>query len=54
MARKFTGRIGTDKLGSDCEFEFEVDDDATEKEIEAAAREAALEYVEWNYEEVVK
>lgn len=49
--RKFVGKIGTNKVGSDCEFEFEVDDDATEDEIEDAAREAAFQNVEWNYEE---
>lgn len=50
--RKFKGCISTDKVGSDCEFEFEMDDDATDDEIEAECREMALDHVEWWYEEV--
>lgn len=49
--RKFKGRISTDKVGSDCEFEFEVDDDATEAEIEETAREAAFNFIDWSYTE---
>lgn len=36
--RKFTGYIATNKVGSQCEFEFEMDDDATEEEIEEVAK----------------
>jgi|GEM_PF-841257 len=50
--RVFKGKISTDKIGSTCEFEFEVEDAATEEEIEQAAREAAFEHVEWNFKEV--
>ena len=28
--RQFNGTIKTDRVGSDCEFEFEAEDDATE------------------------
>lgn len=50
--RVFKGNISTDKIGSACEFEFEVEDTATEEEIEQAARDAAFEHVEWNFKEV--
>lgn len=48
--RKVTGEIRTNKVGSDCAFELEVDDDLTDEEIEEIAKQAAYEHVEWNYE----
>lgn len=50
--RVFKGKISTDKIGSTCEFEFEVEDTATDDEIEQAARDAAFEHIEWNFNEV--
>jgi hypothetical protein len=35
--------------GSDREFEFEVPDDASDDDIEAAGREAMFECIEWSY-----
>lgn len=52
VMRKFQGVIKTNIVGSGCSFEFEVEDDATEKEIEEAAREQAFENIDWYYEEV--
>jgi len=49
--RKFKGVIRTNKVGSDCQFEFEVDDDATEGEIEEVARECAFELIDWHFTE---
>ncbi|WP_169126103.1 DUF7167 family protein [Aromatoleum evansii] len=49
--RTFKGVIRTDIDGSDCEFEFEVADDATEEEIEVEARDAAFNHIEWSYKE---
>lgn len=51
MTRKFTGSVSTNKVGSEDQFEFEVDDDATEEQIEEAGREAMFERIEWFYEE---
>jgi len=48
--KHFTGMIRTDKVGSECEFEFEAENDATDEEIEQEAREAAFNCIEWNYE----
>lgn len=50
--KRFKGVIRTDRVGSDCEFEFEVEDNANQEEIELEAREAAFNYVEWNFHEV--
>lgn len=50
--RFFKGQISTDKVGSECEFEFEVEDGATDEEIELEAKDAAFNYIYWNYEEV--
>lgn len=50
--RTFKGFIKTDVQGSDVEFEFEVEDNATQAEIESEAKQAAFEHVDWNYEEV--
>ncbi|MDF2513720.1 MAG: hypothetical protein K0S04_3586 [Herbinix sp.] len=49
--RKFVGSISTNVVGSECEFEFEVEDNATEEEIEEAGKQAAFEYVDWGYNE---
>ena len=50
--RTFTGVIRTDNVGSECEFEFEVEDDATPEQIEFEAWEAAFNHIEWSYSEV--
>lgn len=50
--RRFKGFIKTDMLGSTCEFEFEVENEATVKEIEEEAREEAFNHVEWGFKEV--
>jgi len=49
--KKFTGVICTNKVGSDCHFEFEVEDDATEEEIDEMAKEVAFESIDWYYEQ---
>ncbi len=46
--RKFKGLARTNKVGSDCHFEFEVDDE----EIEDIAKECAFEFIDWYYKEV--
>lgn len=48
----YKGYVATNKVGSDCDFEFEADDDATEDEIGELAREAMFEQIEWNFEVV--
>lgn len=50
--RTFKGFIRTDAVGSECEFEFEVEDNATDDEVEQEAKQAAFDCVEWNYQEV--
>ena len=52
--RNFTGTIRTNKIGSECEFEFKVEDDTTPENIEELAREQAFQLIEWNFEEVVE
>lgn len=47
--KKFKGSISTNIHGSDCEFEFEVEDDATEDDIEHIARECAFDLIEWSF-----
>lgn len=47
--KTYVGSVNTGLQGSDKEFEFEVDDNASEDEIEAAAREAMFECIEWGY-----
>ena len=32
--KQFKGSISTNRIGSDCQFEFEVDDSASQEEIE--------------------
>ena len=52
--RKFVGSIGTNMVGSRVKFEFEVDDECTESEIEEYAQEVAFEKIDWGFEEVVQ
>lgn len=47
--KQIKGYIKTNKVGSTCEFEFEIEDDATPEEIEEWAKEAAFENIEWSY-----
>lgn len=49
--RKFKGYVRTDKVGSTHPFEFEVDDEITEEDLEEAALDKMLSCIEWNYEE---
>lgn len=58
---RFAGTVGTRKVGSECEFEFEIDEadlpeDATAREeyIDKAALEAVWEsgIIDWSFEQV--
>ena len=44
------GWIETNKFGSRCDFEFEVEDDTPPEDIEEMARDAAFENMDWSYE----
>lgn len=50
MKRIVKGYVETNKVGSMSEFEFEIDGDYTDEEIEELARDAMFEHIEWNYE----
>ena len=53
MENEYITIKGQVKIGLNCshrEFEFEMAANATEEEIEEAATEAALEYIDWYYE----
>ncbi|MHC8403504.1 hypothetical protein ACYZTX_29795 [Pseudomonas sp. MDT1-17] len=50
--RTFTGTIKTDVQGSEVEFEFEVEDDATQEQIDEEAKQAAFDCVQWSFDEV--
>ena len=42
--------IRTNKVGSECVNEFDIGDDASSREIEEYAQEAAFQMIEWDYE----
>ncbi|MBA1280277.1 DUF7167 family protein [Stutzerimonas stutzeri] len=50
--RQFKGTIKTDVQGSEVVFDFEVEDDATQEQIDEEAKQAAFEFVQWHFEEV--
>ena len=50
--KKYRGYVSTSKIGSDCEFEFEVEDNATEKEIQDIAIQCAWDELSFDYEEI--
>lgn len=47
--KKIIVTVSTDKVGSQCANEFEVEDDATEEDIDRDAREMMFEMIEWNW-----
>lgn len=47
--RKIFVSVSTEKVGSECSTEIEVEDGATEEEIAAEAREAMFEMIEWTW-----
>jgi hypothetical protein len=56
---KFRAWISTNKIGSECETEFEIDDaelaemssdEERDRYIEETAREAAFNHIEWSWE----
>jgi len=49
--RKFRGVIRTNRVCSECEFEFTTPDDYSKEQIEEFARDLAFEYIEWTYQE---
>lgn len=44
--------IHTNKVGSECTDEIEIEDDATEKEVEEAAKDAAFNHLDWGFEKL--
>jgi hypothetical protein len=47
--KRYIVYASTNKVGSECTDEIEVDDDATEEEIEEAARDVAFNMIEWGW-----
>ncbi len=47
--KKIMVSVSTKKVGSTCDCELEFEDDATEAEIEEAARDAMFDMIEWNW-----
>ncbi len=47
--QKIIVSVETDKVGSECQTEIEVEDGATDDEIEAQAREAMFEMISWTW-----
>ena len=45
-------RVSTNKVGSECIREFEIDDDMTEDEISMIAEDTKNEMVEWGWERI--
>lgn len=50
--RKFKGSVSTNYVGCKNTFEFEVDDDATDEEIQEIALECMWEDLDFYYEEI--
>ena len=50
--RKIVGHLNADIAGYDLEVEFEVEDDATDDEIEKEAFQQVMNFVDWYWEEV--
>lgn len=48
--KRVTVRVSTNRVGSECKDSFEVEDDATEEEIEEMAKDAMFSMIEWNWD----
>ena len=46
---KIIVHVCTDKVGSDCETEIEVEDDCSDGEIDEISREAMFGMIEWGW-----
>lgn len=44
--------VQTQKVGSKCEITFEIEDDATEEEIEEVAMASMFDMIDWNWQVV--
>ena len=51
--RKIRAYLNTDLVGCTFEEEFEVDNNASEDEIEEMAKEALFDHIDWGWNEVV-
>lgn len=47
--KKVKVHVRTDKIGSECWDEFEIEDDVSDSEMEFQARECMFNMIEWNY-----
>lgn len=52
--RKIAAHLSADIAGYDLGVEFEVEDDATDDEIEKEAFQQVMNFVDWYWEEVSK
>jgi hypothetical protein len=52
--KKYRVYIQTNKVGSECSDIFEMEDDATEAEIENEAKEIAFNMIEWGFRPVAE
>ena len=52
--RKIVAHLNADIAGHDLEVEFEVEDDATEDEIDKEAFQQVMNFANWYWEEVEK
>lgn len=50
--RKIRAYLNANIVGGDIEVEFEVEDDATDDEIEKEAFQQVMNFVDWYWEEV--
>ncbi|MFA5952267.1 MAG: hypothetical protein WC807_18520 [Hyphomicrobium sp.] len=49
--KRYTGYVSVGLVGCKRTFEFEIEDDASEQEVEDAARDAMFQTIEWGFEE---
>lgn len=50
--KKIKVTVQTQKVGSKCEITFEIEDDATEEEIEEVAMASMFDMIDWTWQEV--
>jgi hypothetical protein len=48
--KRYVGYVSTGLIGSKNTFEFDVEEDASEQDIEEAARDAMFELIEWGFD----
>ena len=50
--KRYKGHVSVGLVGCRVEFEFDIEEDASEQDIEDMARDAMFEHIEWGFDPI--